>query len=32
MKLEGIYCLKIKIIENLCDVLKIMDWNEQKME
>ncbi len=26
---KGIYCLKIKIIENLCDVLKIMDWNEQ---
>ena len=26
---KGIYCLKIKIIENLCDVLKIMDWNEE---
>ena len=29
IKEKGIYCLKIKIIENLCDVLKIMDWNEQ---
>ena len=27
---KGIYCLKLKIIENLCDVLKIMDWNEEK--
>ncbi len=29
IKQKGIYCLKIKIIENLCDVLKIMDWNEE---
>jgi UV DNA damage endonuclease len=30
IKKKGIYCLKLKIIENLCDVLKIMDWNEEK--
>ena len=29
IKEKGIYCLKMKIIENLCDVLKIMDWNEE---
>jgi len=29
IKQKGIYCLKMKIIENLCDVLKIMDWNEE---
>ena len=29
IKQKGIYCLKLKIIENLCDVLKIMDWNEE---
>ena len=29
IKQKGIYSLKIKIIENLCDVLKIMDWNEK---
>ncbi len=29
IKQKGIYSLKIKIIENLCDVLKIMDWNEE---
>ena len=29
IKQKGIYILKIKIIENLCDVLKIMDWNEE---
>jgi len=29
IKQKGIYCLKMKIIENLCDVLKIMDWNEK---
>ena len=26
---KGIICLKMKIIENLTDVLKIMDWNEE---
>ena len=29
IKQKGIICLKMKIIENLTDVLKIMDWNEK---